>query len=224
MLSSTLRSRPERLNSTISVVETEPGDPSVEGRDSGRSSPVSLPQPPHAFPLNTDQDSSETQYVRLHSQRTRLMLCAALKRTRRHRSILAARTTVVSCVSSTIAARDEGPVLKACCSRAQRPDDGQRSFKIYPGVNTVCSVRIRVSRPRMLICAFSSFLKALDDDYKPFLAERWHGRSFTLPFDDRLARRRTFDRPWTVLPSKIADMPCQYMTPSQLLDILNSFF
>lgn len=76
----------------------------------------------------------------------------------------------------------------------------------------------------MLICAFSSFLKALDDDYKPFLAERWHGRSFTLPFDDRLARRRTFDRPWTVLPSKIADMPCQYMTPSQLLDILNSFF
>lgn len=57
-----------------------------------------------------------------------------------------------------------------------------------------------------------------------FLVRRTDTAGYTLPFSDRLALKRTYDRAWTVLPSKVANIECGRMKPGVLLDWMNRLF
>ena len=58
----------------------------------------------------------------------------------------------------------------------------------------------------------------------PFLVRRADGRGFTLPFSDPLTSSRSYPLQWTILPSKVANIPCAGATPTTLLERLNFIF
>lgn len=58
----------------------------------------------------------------------------------------------------------------------------------------------------------------------PFLVRRADGPGYTLPFSDRLALKRVYDRAWAILPSKLANIECGHMKPATLLSRLNPLF
>lgn len=58
----------------------------------------------------------------------------------------------------------------------------------------------------------------------PLLVHCTAGDKFTLPFPDKLASTRIYDHQWTILPSKVANIPCASIEPDALLDTLNTIF
>ena len=67
-------------------------------------------------------------------------------------------------------------------------------------------------------------VEVLRDPIEPLLERRSDRRGWTLPYPDPMSSERIHESPWTILPSTVANIPCNRMTTTTLLSWLNPIF